>query len=239
MSNKVYTLPDGSTRRGDEAFSIARSYDRVRTLRTLAEEEIAPAHNVAAMPEVLDDDGAVLMEAVPAHVVAAVTRQVEIVETVTETVTEPVQYPPGWLAAASAEELAEVGIVASLDVAAMRAERVAAAWAECVRRLDGGVVTVTTSAGTHQYGLDAEARNNVSLALVGVLSGLSPNPRSWTPKGVAAPIAITHDDMRLIAGAVGLAYETHMQAYLAHKLAVQAAAADAVADYDVQAGWPT
>jgi hypothetical protein len=47
---------------------------------------------------------------------------------------------------------------------------VAAAWAECSRRIEAGQVDVTTSAGTHPYGLDKVTQDNVQKVLLGVLT---------------------------------------------------------------------
>lgn len=117
--------------------------------------------------------------------------------------------------------------------------RIAEAWATMQTRVQSGVVSVTTAAGTHQYGLDAVTQDNVQKALLGVLTGLSPNPRPWTPKGVSAPISITHDEVKLIAGSIGFAYEAHVQAYLVHKSAIAALTTSAaVAEYDLTQGWP-
>lgn len=128
---------------------------------------------------------------------------------------------------------------AAVPLAVAKAARIAEAWATMQARVQSGVVSVTTAAGTHQYGLDAATQDNVQKALLGVLTGLSPNPRPWTPKGVSAPISITHDEVKAIAGAIGFAYEAHVQAYLVHKSAITALATSAaVAAYDLTQGWP-
>jgi hypothetical protein len=126
-----------------------------------------------------------------------------------------------------------------VDLAAAKQRRIEAAWAAMGERLASGTVQVTTSAGTHIYGIDQTAQDNISKALLGALAGLSPDPRPWTPKG-SAPILLSHADVKLVAGAVGLAYERHVQAYLAHKRAIATltTAAD-VAAYDLTQGWPT
>ncbi len=117
--------------------------------------------------------------------------------------------------------------------------RIAEAWAVMQSRVDAATVTVATAAGTHQYGLDAVTQDNLQKALLAVFLGITPNPRPWTPKGASAPISISHDEVRTIAGAVGLAYDGYMQAYLAHKRGIMAAdTADAVVAYDLTQGWP-
>lgn len=122
---------------------------------------------------------------------------------------------------------------------AAKAARITEAWATMQARVTVATVSVTTSAGAHVYGLDQATQDNLQKALLGVLTGLSPNPRPWTPKGVTAPISITHEEVKAIAGAVGFAYEAHVQAYLAHKAAITALATSAaVAAYDLTQGWP-
>lgn len=121
----------------------------------------------------------------------------------------------------------------------VRAARVGEAFATMQSRVASAEVFVTTAAGTHAYGLDAVTQDNLQKALLGVLTGISPNPRLWTPKGAAAPITISHDDVKTIVGAVGFAYEAHVQAYLAHKRAIAAlATTSAVIAYDLTQGWP-
>jgi hypothetical protein len=62
-----------------------------------------------------------------------------------------------------------------------KATLVAAAWAECNRRIEAGQVDVTTSAGTHPYGLDKVTQDNIQKVLLGVLTNSTPDPRDWTP----------------------------------------------------------
>jgi hypothetical protein len=127
-----------------------------------------------------------------------------------------------------------------VDLDAAKQRRIEAAWAAMGERLATGTVQVTTSAGTHIYGIDQTAQDNTTKALLGVLAGLSPDPRPWTPKGLAVPILLSHADVKLVAGVVGLAYERHVQAYLAHKRAIAAlTTAATVAAYDLAQGWPT
>lgn len=124
-------------------------------------------------------------------------------------------------------------------IADRKAQRIGEAWVTMQARLAAASVSVTTGAGTHQYGLDAVTQDNLQKALLGVLAGLSPSPRPWTPKGASSPISITHDEVKAIAGAVGLAYEAHVQGYLAHKRALVALTTLAAVDaYDLGQGWP-
>lgn len=128
--------------------------------------------------------------------------------------------------------------VPAVDLAVLKGARIAEAWAECERRCESEAVTVTTSAGTYAYGIDAATRSNLQMATIGLLAGIQPFPRPWTPKGAAA-IAITADDLKLIAGSVGAAYDARVQAYLAHKGAIkELTTATAIAAHDLSAGWP-
>lgn len=129
--------------------------------------------------------------------------------------------------------------VLPVPIAALKETRIAEAWASMQARVMASSVSVATSAGIHQYGLDPVTQDNLQKALLAVFLGITPNPRPWTPKGAATPILITHDDVRTIAGSVGLAYDGYMQAYLAHKRGIMAAdTADAVAACDLTQGWP-
>ena len=127
--------------------------------------------------------------------------------------------------------------VARLDVT--RRARIGEAWAEAERRCEAGSVTVTTSAGMHAYGTDRATQDNIMRALAGVLAGLTPDPRPWTPKGGSSAVMLTHADIKLVAGAIGAAYDAHVQAYLGHKAAIlELADAGAIAAYDLSSGWP-
>lgn len=124
-------------------------------------------------------------------------------------------------------------------VAMLRAQKIAAAWTECQRRCAIDSVIVTTSAGAHAYGVDDSTRSNVQTVMIGLLGGLTPNPRPWTPKGALASISVTHDDLKLIAAGVGARFDAMVQSYLTHKAAIMALATAAeVAAYDLNTGWP-
>lgn len=121
-----------------------------------------------------------------------------------------------------------------------KAALVSNAWADFSLRIEAGQVDVTTSAGTHPYGLDTVTQDNIQKVLLGVLTSSTPNPRAWTPKNALAPISVTHADIGVIASAIGAAYDAHIQAYLTHKTAIMALADQAAVDaYDVTSGyWP-
>lgn len=125
------------------------------------------------------------------------------------------------------------------DLDEAREQLVGEAWAEMQRRLEDASVTVATTAGSHAYGLDAVTQDNLAKAVIGVLIGTTPNPRPWTPRGGTVAIELTHAEVQAVAAAVGLGYEAHMQAYLAHKAAIRALTTAAAVDaYDITAGWP-
>ena len=155
-----------------------------------------------------------------------------------------IRYPLNIEALWSADSLSAIGLrvraVAAPSLDAVKAARIAAAWAEATSRIDAGTVSVTTSAGTHTYGIDFATQDNISKATIGVLAALTPNPRPWTPKGATTPISVTHDDIKLIASAIGAAYDAHVQAYLIHKSAILSKTTAAeVAAYSISGGWPS
>jgi hypothetical protein len=125
------------------------------------------------------------------------------------------------------------------DIDAIRRERIAEAWSICDARIEAGEIEVATSAGTHTYSIDRNAQENIKSILIGVALGVTPNPRPWTPRGVLAPISVTNADLTAIGGAMMVAVDAEMQAYLAHKAAIlQAPTAEAVIAIDLSAGWP-
>lgn len=124
-------------------------------------------------------------------------------------------------------------------LAALKAWRVREAAIELERRIDVRAITVSTSAGTHSYGVDRGTLDNLRTVALGILLGTTPNPRPWTPKGANDPVMVTHDDLKAVSGAVGAAYDAYVQAYLRHKAAIAALAdVSAVTAYDVSTGWP-
>lgn len=243
---RYYNLPDASVLLGHEPFTLAHTYTRQTTHRWSEQVEIEPEQIIPAVAEVTDPEtGEITTPAQPEQIIPARYETRHHVDDVSEEVTEPVRYPGGWLASASQEALAALGITVEdvpeplPSLSEAQAERIAAAWSECSRRVEAGVVSVATSAGTHSYGTDSGTQDNISKALLGVLGGLTPNPRPWTPKGSTVPISLTHDDIKLIAGAIGLAYDSHVQAYLVHKGAILAMTdVTAVMAYDIASGWP-
>lgn len=115
-------------------------------------------------------------------------------------------------------------------------------WGYGMVRLDLGSIEIETSDGAHSYGTDKATRDNIQAALLGVVSNLTPNPRPWTPKGETTPISVTHDDIKIIAGALGAAFDAQIQQYLVHKSSMTALAAandfDGLVSYDYTADWP-
>ncbi len=146
-----------------------------------------------------------------------------------------------FVGSATAEQrAAAAAIVTGYDMLApQRTSRIEDAWAVMAQRLAIGRVTVATSAGTHDYGIDGVTQDNISKACLGVALGITPPTRAWTPKGATASITVTHDDLKAIALAIGNAFDAHVQAYLGHKAAILSlTTADAIAAYDVGTGWP-
>jgi len=125
------------------------------------------------------------------------------------------------------------------SLAEAQAAKVQEAWKLSEARIASRHVTVTTSAGTHNYALDRIAQENIKAVLIGVLCNVTPNPRPWTPKGELAPILVTHDDLKTIGAAMMAAIDAEIQAYLAHKSAIlQLATVAAVQAHDLGQGWP-
>lgn len=126
------------------------------------------------------------------------------------------------------------------DQAALVVRRIGEAWAECQRRQEGGAVSVTTSAGTHDYGTDRITQDNISKVMVGVLAGVVPNPRPWTPKNGLVPVSLSHDDLKLVGATVMARVDATVQAYLGHKayLANPARTLAEIQSYDLSQGWP-
>lgn len=122
----------------------------------------------------------------------------------------------------------------------IRDRRIGEAWDACQHRVENGAVEVETTAGTHHYGTDAVTQNNISKVLIGILAGVTPNPRPWTPKNVLTPVMLTHADLMLVGSTLMQRVDANMQAYLTHKaylLNPNRTRAEIVA-YDLTAGWP-
>jgi len=188
---------------------------------------------------------------------------------------DDVQHLAGWLRTASAEELVAEGITViepqprpddrfyyvhdngdgtytttprdmTPVIAAARETRIALCWSLMAAKLQADTVSVATSAGTHAYGMDDGSRDNVDKALMGVALNITPNPRTWTPKGATSPVMLTHDDIKEIGRQIGARYDAFMQAYFVHKAALKQvvgandrATLAAIENYDVLTGWPT
>ncbi len=143
---------------------------------------------------------------------------------------------------------APVDHVIQLDVERMRAPLKQAAWAHAEKLLATGFATITTSAGTYSYGIDAETRENlaglaqiVSQIATGILPADSmPNPRSYYPKGESSPIQLSHTEIVMVAVGVAAAKDAIVNAYLAHKSYIMDASrtAQELEAYDVTANWP-
>ena len=123
----IYTLPDGRTLRGDQAFTVERSYERHKQRRWVETVEVSPASIMPEVPAVIDEAGNIITPAQPAYEVAAQTAEIEHSEDIVEAITEPVQYPQGWLTSASADEIAALGITSApemINIAAVKASAI-------------------------------------------------------------------------------------------------------------------
>lgn len=142
------------------------------------------------------------------------------------------------------EEIAEI---APPDVSAMKAAKIAAAWAESEKRLAAYIINVPISGTPQPFGCDPVSRENI-IGINGLIAqemgGLLPagtvaNPRGFTPKGQSAPVQVTHAEFALIGAYMAGAKDSHFVAYATHKAAIAAlTTAEVVAAYDITAGWP-
>lgn len=120
-----------------------------------------------------------------------------------------------------------------------KAKKVAMAWGGASLRIASGSVSVATSAGTHNYSIDAQAQDNIKAVLIGVALNVTPSPRPWTPKGALAPVQLTHDDLKLVGATMMARVDAIIQAYLTHKTTIMSATTvEAVNAIDLTAGWP-
>lgn len=134
----------------------------------------------------------------------------------------------------------EIAALRDEPIDAARAKKIASAWSIVRARVESRSVSVSTSAGTHVYGLDPVSQENVKAVLLGVALSVTPNPRPWTPRGETTPVQLTHADLTAVGAAMMAAVDAEMQAYLGHKAAIlQCADSAAVAAYDVTSGWPS
>ena len=142
-------------------------------------------------------------------------------------------------AATDQQKQAAQAVVAAYTDTSFKTSKIALAWDTCMARCEVATLIVATSAGTYSYGIDANTRDNIQSVMIGVLAGITPNPRPWTPKGATAAINVTYADIGAIAGAVGAAYDAMIQRYLTHKETVKRLTTTGdVAAYDVTIGWP-
>lgn len=143
------------------------------------------------------------------------------------------------------EQLAEIGLRVRVPpppqqptLTAVRTDWVNRAWQRAMGEIEVAIVTVPTSHGDLLFGCDAVTQDNLQKAILGVLTGMTPNPRPWTPKGHLEPVMLTHDDIKAAASAVGARYDATIQAYLAHKAQILSSDHAALAAYNLDTGWP-
>lgn len=116
--------------------------------------------------------------------------------------------------------------------------KIAEVWAECASRLENGMIPITVSAGTYNFGMDSGTQDNITKAVLGLLTGLQTFPRQWMPKGEIVPISITEIDLKTIAGNIGYTYDQMVQIYLGHKVQIMLKTTlEDVENYDYSVGW--
>lgn len=118
-----------------------------------------------------------------------------------------------------------------------RKQMVANAWQRAMDEADASIVLVQTSAGELPFGADATTQANLEKVLLGILAGLVPDPRPWTPKGALQPVMLTHNDLKAVAAAIGARYDALVQAYLVHKSVILQADRAALDAYNLDTGW--
>lgn len=149
-------------------------------------------------------------------------------------------YLNGVLTEISQEELDAINADRTPTLEAAKAAKIASVWDHQNSLSENGIVSVTTTAGTYNYGTDKVSRDNIQGVLIGVSLGVTPNLRPWSPKGASSPISVTHADLVLIGGTMMAAVDANIQAYLTHKFAINALqTVQEVLDYDITTGWPS
>lgn len=148
-------------------------------------------------------------------------------------------YLNGVLTEITQEELDIINADRTPSIETAKENKIALAWAHQENLSETGIVSVTTTAGTHNYGTDKTSRDNIQGVLIGVSLGVTPNPRPWTPKGVSSPISVTHADLVLIGGTMMASVDANIQAYLTHKFNISnLQTVQEVLDYDITTNWP-
>ena len=119
----------------------------------------------------------------------------------------------------------------------------AVAWQTCVAHLEQASATVLVDGVPHQYGCDAETRENIIVLNTAISVGVPiPSPRPYWPKGYVGEDGVphTHADFAMIGGALLARKDEFVQAYLMHKAAILALETPGdVLAYDLSTGWPT
>lgn len=127
-------------------------------------------------------------------------------------------------------------------LAAAQAYVKAAAWSECVVRLEQASASVEINGVEYQYGCDAETRENIIGLNTAISVGVPiPSPRPYWPKGYVGEDGVphTHTDFARIGGALLFRKDQFVQAYLMHKMTFMALEApEDVLSYDLSTGWP-
>ena len=111
-------------------------------------------------------------------------------------------------------------------------------WNRYLKVCEEGKVSVTIGAGTFDFGTDKVSQDNIANVILGVLCGVVPNPRNWTPKGQISPISVTNNEFKLIGATMMAQVDANVQNYLTHRNAILAKLNKLdVVTYDFSTGW--
>lgn len=149
------------------------------------------------------------------------------------------KYVNGELVALSQEEIEAIDVAREARLSEVKLRAIEGLKSLYELKIRDNFVAVTTSAGTHNYGIDPDTQNNIRSVLIGVVLGVTPNPRQWTPKGETSPVSLTHSDLTLVGAMMMQSVDSYVQAYLIHKAAILAlTTVAAVEQYNMTEGWP-
>lgn len=113
------------------------------------------------------------------------------------------------------------------------------AWKYAENIMETTSTSITTSAGTHEYGNDKETRENIIALVTAIVAGIPiPNPRSYTPKGEVIPVSLSHADFINIGAYLFSAKDSILQTYLFHKSIIKNTIDyDTLKNYDITTGY--
>jgi hypothetical protein len=149
------------------------------------------------------------------------------------------KYVNGELVILTQEEIDEIDVAREEKLSEVKNRAIEIAKNLYQAKINSNFVSVTTSAGTHDYGIDPDTQTNIRSVLLGVALGVTPNPRPWTPKGETVSVSLTHADLTLVGVMMMQAVDSYVQSYLTHKAAILSlTTVAAVEQYDMTSGWP-